>query len=58
MPKTSLSAPLLKSRIENKAYAYGVSPVVSSLLAEYVIDLLRELTSSSYVRTEIRQVVR
>jgi hypothetical protein len=41
MPRLVLSASLLKKRIENKAYAYGVSSVVAALIGEYVIDLLR-----------------
>lgn len=32
---------MLRRRIETKAFAYGVSSVVATLLAEYVIDLLR-----------------
>lgn len=45
MQKRALSASLLRQRIETKAFAYGVSSVVATLLAEYVIDLLREATA-------------
>jgi hypothetical protein len=34
--------PLLKRRVETKAYAYGVSSTVAALLGEYVVELLRE----------------
>lgn len=42
MQKHALSAPQLKRRIETKAYAYGVSSTVATLLSEYVVDLLRQ----------------
>lgn len=42
MPNHALSAPQLKRRIETKAYAYGVSSTVATLLSEYVVDLLRQ----------------
>lgn len=42
MQKHALSASLLKRRIETKAYAYGVSSTVATLLSEYVVDLLRQ----------------
>jgi hypothetical protein len=42
MQKHALSAPLLKRRIETKAFAYGVSSTVATLLSEYVIELLRQ----------------
>lgn len=51
-----LSASLLKQQVETKAYAYGVSPTVSSLLGEFVVALLRKaqtnnsLTISPYDR--------
>ncbi|KKU33703.1 MAG: hypothetical protein UX45_C0007G0030 [Candidatus Uhrbacteria bacterium GW2011_GWF2_46_218] len=41
MSPIALSASELKKRIEHKAFAYGVSSVVSTLLGEYVIELLR-----------------
>jgi len=41
MSHATLSLSLLKRRIENKAFAYGISSTVGVLLAEYVIDLLR-----------------
>jgi len=37
----------LKQAIEQKAYIYGVSAAVSTLLSEFVIDLL---ISSQYVK--------
>lgn len=42
MQKHTLSVPLLKRRIETKAFAYGVSSTVATLLGEYVIELLRQ----------------
>ena len=42
MPKHTLSVPLLRRRIETKAYAYGVSSTVATLLSEYVIEILRQ----------------
>ncbi len=42
MQNHALSAPQLKRRIETKAYAYGVSSTVATLLSEYVVDLLRQ----------------
>ena len=45
MQHPPLSLFLLKRRIENKAYAYGVSSVVATLISEYVVDLLRASAS-------------
>ncbi len=42
MNPITLSATRLREQVETKAYAYGVSPVVSTLLGEYVVDLLRQ----------------
>ena len=42
MAKLIISAPLLKKRVENKAYAYGASPIVATLISEYVIKILKE----------------
>ena len=42
MQKRALSASLLRRRIETKAFAYGVSSTVATLLGEYVVDLLRQ----------------
>lgn len=47
-----LSAHLLKRRIELKAYAYGVSSVVATLLGEYVVDLLRQSSANNRGTTE------
>lgn len=46
MRNAPLSLFLLKRRIENKAYAYGVSSVVATLLGEYVVELLRASASA------------
>ena len=46
MSPIALSALELKKRIEKKAFAYGVSSVVATLLGEYVIELLRAASSS------------
>ena len=32
----------LKTRVERKAFAYGVPSDVSTLLGEYVVELIRE----------------
>ncbi len=42
MQRRALSASLLRQRVETKAYAYGVSSTVATLLSEYVVDLLRQ----------------
>ena len=42
MAQILISASQLKNRIEAKAYAYGVSAAVSTLISEYVVELLRE----------------
>lgn len=42
MPDTALSVSLLRRRIETKAFAYGVSSTVATLLSEYVVELLRQ----------------
>ncbi|HAU66018.1 TPA: hypothetical protein DCW61_01605 [Candidatus Uhrbacteria bacterium] len=36
----------LREAVERKAYAYGISPIVSTLLGEYVIELI----THSYAR--------
>lgn len=51
MPRTHLSASELKKCIEVKAYAYGVSAPVSTLIGEYVIKLLREATHSTHTQS-------
>jgi hypothetical protein len=33
----------LKTRVERKAFAYGVPADVSTLLGEYVVELIREI---------------
>ncbi len=42
MQNTELSVPLLKRRVETKAFAYGVSSTVATLLGEYVVELLTQ----------------
>jgi hypothetical protein len=42
MPNIALSVPLLRRRIETKAFAYGVSSTVATLLSEYIVELLRQ----------------
>lgn len=46
MPTVVLSAPLLKKRVERKAFAYGVSSTVATLISEYVVELLREASKN------------
>ncbi len=42
MQNIALSVPLLKRRVETKAFAYGVSSTVATLLSEYVVELLTQ----------------
>gem|GEM_PF-1315219 len=46
-PAQRITMSQLKQAIEQKAYIYGVSAAVSTLLSEFVIDLL---ISSQYVK--------
>ncbi len=46
MTPYKISASRLQNSIERKAYAYGVSEAVSTLLGEYVIELIK----NTYVR--------
>jgi hypothetical protein len=39
--------PLLKRRVETKAYAYGVSSTIATLLGEYVVELLTQSSSQN-----------
>lgn len=48
-----ISASQLQHSIERKAYAYGISPAVSTLLGEYVIELIK----NTYVRHTKKQLV-
>lgn len=43
MAPVMVSARELKEAVERKAYAYGISQAVSILLAEYVVELIRNL---------------
>lgn len=47
MQRRALSASLLRRRIETKAFAYGVSSTVATLLGEYVVDLLRQAVNEA-----------
>lgn len=42
MPNIALSVPLLKQRVETKAFAYGVSSTIATLISEYVVELLSQ----------------
>jgi hypothetical protein len=53
MESKRLSALDLQHKIEHQAYVYGVSPAVSVLLSEYVIELIRQ----TYVRHTEKQLV-
>ena len=55
MSKNNISASQLKKRIEIKAYAYGVSSVVSTLLGEYVVELLRDAAGLTQPAQEYEQ---
>jgi len=52
MSPYKISASQLKGSIERKAYAYGISPAVSILLGEYVIELIK----NTYVRSTENQL--
>lgn len=54
MHKSPLTASELKYKVEEKAYAFGVSKVVSTLIGEYVIELIKQ---NSYVRSTKKQLV-
>ena len=43
MTAVTISTKELKKAIEHKAYAFGVSEAVSTLLGEYVVELIRTL---------------
>lgn len=43
MTPVVISARKLKEAVERRAYAYGISEVVSILLGEYVVDLIKNL---------------
>ncbi|MBI4437342.1 hypothetical protein HY631_00070 [Candidatus Uhrbacteria bacterium] len=53
MASYRISISQLKESIERRAYAYGVSPAVSTLLGEYVIELIKD----TYVRHTENQLV-
>mgnify|MGYP006865045591 CR=1 FL=1 len=54
MAKSPLTASELSRRVEEKAYAYGVSKMVATLLGEYIIELIK---SQKYDRHKKRQLV-
>lgn len=54
MGTNPLSVHDLKKHLELKAYTYGVSPTVSTLLGEYLIELL---TKPYYVRHTEKSLV-
>lgn len=41
MTAIPISLSRLKKQVETKAYAYGISPAVSTLLGEYVTALIK-----------------
>ncbi len=43
MAPVIVSARELKTAVERKAYAYGISETVSILLGEYVVELIRNI---------------
>lgn len=53
MSPYKISASQLQHSVERKAYAYGISPAVSTLLGEYVIELIKD----TYVRHTEKQLV-
>ncbi len=55
MSQNTLSLSQLKLFVERKAFAHGVSPVVSTILGEYVVDILK---TQPYVHsTKSKQLV-
>ncbi len=53
MSAAVISARDIKSAIERKAFAYGISEPVSILLGEYVIELIKHL----YGKQNTKQLV-
>lgn len=43
MTPVAVSARELRTAIERKAYAYGISEPISILLGEYVVELIKNL---------------
>jgi len=43
MSTIAISAREIQSAIERKAYAYGISETISTLLGEYVLELTKHL---------------
>lgn len=54
MPKKHLTLLELKKHLEARAYTYGVSSAVATLLGEYLLELL---TQPLYVRHEQKIMV-
>lgn len=46
MPKGHISISELQACVENKAYAFGTTGAVATLLGEYVVELLRSVAQS------------
>jgi len=54
MEENRLSLLDLKKHLEQKAYSYGISNAISTLLGEYLLELL---TKPYYVRSTSHKVV-
>lgn len=47
MPNGHISVSELQACIEHKAFAYGTSGAVATLIGEYVVELLRSVAKTS-----------
>ena len=54
MPRGSISISELQRCVESKAYAFGTSSAVATLLAEYVVQLLKETALFEHTTTQQR----
>ncbi len=50
-----ISPPQLKQSIERKAYALGVSPEVSCLLAEHLLEILSQYSYDKHTNKQLAQ---
>ncbi|MFH1405148.1 MAG: hypothetical protein ABIH21_03570 [Patescibacteria group bacterium] len=51
-----ISASYLKKRIEEKAFVFGVSDAVATLIGEYVVELLRQTSKQSTINNQQSKV--
>jgi len=58
MSTIALSAREIKSAVERKAYAYGISESVSILLGEYVVELMKHLYGKQITEQLVQKSLR